>query len=218
MVHPTLIRHLESWIGGAPPVTGLEVVGSEMRTLPGWDGNIRPVAGVSNPSGTILSVPPRHVEAVRASGDTLDEVAKHIGVIVGMPEAVFYQGVFRWSEEPTPTDDPGIWIPAEDPRVPEWLKPFNGVVLASFEDDVLIAGVGRKQHDSYGHELAVVTEETHQRKGLAKRLVAQAARRVLADGAIPTYFHQASNLPSAATADAAGFPDRGWKIIGLFRT
>jgi hypothetical protein len=47
-------------------------------------------------------------------------------------------------------------------------------------------------------------------------LVAQAARRVLADGALPLYLHEAANAASARVADAAGFPDRGWRLIGLY--
>jgi len=46
--------------------------------------------------------------------------------------------------------------------------------------------------------------------------VAQAARRVLADGAVPTYLHAFDNEASARVADAAGFPDRGWHVFELF--
>ena len=78
------------------------------------------------------------------------------------------------------------------------------------------AGVGRKLHDRHGHELAVVTEEAHRGQGLARRLVTQAARRVLADGAVPVYLHDPANVASARTADASGFADVGWQIFGLF--
>ena len=65
-------------------------------------------------------------------------------------------------------------------------------------------------------QLAVVTEEGHRGKGWAQRLVTQAARQVLADGAVPTYLHAPDNVASARTADASGFPDVGWRIFGLF--
>ena len=77
-----------------------------------------------------------------------------------------------------------------------------------------IAGVGIKVHDEFGHELAVVTEDAAQGKGLARRLVAQAARRVIERGAVPTYLHADSNVRSAKVAVAAGFPDLGWRILG----
>ena len=128
--------------------------------------------------------------------------------------------MFRWSTDPAPSDDPGDWVPTDDPRLPDWLRPFDGDVLVAFvpgaEGVEVVAGVGRKQHDPHGHELAVVTEEGHRGQGWATRLVTQAARRVLADGAVPTYLHALDNLASARTADASGFPDHGWTIFGLF--
>ena len=114
------------------------------------------------------------------------------------------------------SEDPGVWLPTDDERLPDWLRPFNGDVLVALEGGEVAAGVGRKQHDRHGHELAVVTEEGHRGRGWARRLVTQAARRVLDDGAVPTYLHAPDNVASARTADASGFPDVGWTIFGLF--
>jgi hypothetical protein len=38
---------------------------------------------------------------------------------------------------------------------------------------------------------------------------------VLAEGAVPLYLHDRENLASARLAEAAGFPDRGWNVLGL---
>jgi hypothetical protein len=193
----------------------LTVVGSETRVRPGWDGRVRPVRGVSTAEGdAVLSVPPDRVEAVVALGD--EALGPRLAEVVGRPGWRYSTGVFRWSIEPAPSDDPGMWVPTDHPDIPGWLRPFNGDVLVGFEDGEIAAGVGRKQHDRWGHELAVVTEEGHRRRGWARRLVAQAARRVLADGAVPTYLHGPGNAGSARTADASGFPDRGWRVLGLF--
>jgi predicted GNAT family acetyltransferase len=107
-------------------------------------------------------------------------------------------------------------VPATDPRVPEWLLPFGGDVLITFIDGVYAAGVGIKRHNAAGLELSVGTEEQHRGKGLASRLVAQAARWVLAQGAVPIYLHDPANTASDRTAWAAGFPDEGWKILGVW--
>jgi hypothetical protein len=32
---------------------------------------------------------------------------------------------------------------------------------------------------------------------------------------VPTYIHDPANTASAHTADAAGFPDRGWTVIAV---
>lgn len=36
------------------------------------------------------------------------------------------------------------------------------------------------------------------------------------NGDVPVYLHAATNVASARTADASGFPDVGWRILGLF--
>jgi GNAT superfamily N-acetyltransferase len=128
------------------------------------------------------------------------------------------RGVFRWSTSPAPLPDAGIWLPYDDPRVPEWLRPFGGEVLVVLDGEEYVAGVGVKRHDDAGHELAVGTEVAARGRGLARRLVAQAARRVLDEGAVPTYLHAPDNIASARAAEAAGFPDRGWSVIGFFPT
>jgi hypothetical protein len=38
---------------------------------------------------------------------------------------------------------------------------------------------------------------------------------VIADGAVPTYLHADSNVASAHVADAAGFPDLRWRVLGF---
>jgi GNAT superfamily N-acetyltransferase len=211
-----LIRHLRESLGTWPPARqGVTVVGSVRRITSGWDGSVRPVVGVSTPTATVLSVPPDRVEAVSALAGDLDTIAGGIAAALERPDGRFFTGVFRWSDSPATTPDRGVWVATDDPRVPEWLRPFNGDVLVGFEGDAVAAGVGRKQHDRWGHELAVVTEPDHRGRGWASDLVAQAARRVLADGAIPTYLHAPNNAPSARTADTAGFPDRGWRVHGF---
>jgi hypothetical protein len=86
--------------------------------------------------------------------------------------------------------------------------------LVALVDDHVIAGVGIKGHDAFGHELTVFTDEPYRRRGLATRLTAQAARRVISWGAVPTVMHE-TNAGSARVADSAGFPDRGWQFLVL---
>jgi len=40
-------------------------------------------------------------------------------------------------------------------------------------------------------------------------------RRILDEGAVATYQHAPDNIASARVADAAGFPDRGWRSAGM---
>ena len=128
----------------------------------------------------------------------------------------FFTGVFRWSTAPADLPDAGAWVTADDPSVPEWLRPFGGEVLVAVDPATgeHLSGVGIKKHDAYGQELAVVTRPAAEGRGLGRRLVAQAARRVLDEGAVPTYLHAVENHASAHLATAAGFPDRGWAVYG----
>ncbi len=216
-VHDRLFAHLSSWLGRWPgDGPGLTVVGSARRIEPAWDGNVYSVVGVSDADGSgVLSVPPAIVDAVRAA------LADNGGDRARIPAAAgvkgrFFTGVFRWSTAPADLPDAGTWIAADDPSVPEWLWPFGGEVLVAVDPATgeHLSGVGVKRHDAFGHELAVVTRPAGEGRGLGRRLVAQAARRVLDEGAVPTYLHAVDNHASAHLATAAGFPDLGWAVYG----
>ncbi|MFL6072195.1 MAG: GNAT family N-acetyltransferase [Mycobacteriales bacterium] len=211
-----LVEHLRGWVGGWPPATPPRLVGNPRRAAPGWDGRVHPVVGVVDPSGNaVIGVPPAALDRLvpSGSGSSMDAavaaIERHWGGRV-------YLATFRWSTRPADLPDAGVWRDADDPSLPEWLRPFGGKVLVALDDrGGYLAGVGIKRHDRHGHELAVGTAEAARGRGLARRLVAQAARAVLADGAVPTYLHDPANTPSARVATAAGFPDLGWKVLGI---
>lgn len=206
-----LARHLADWLGAWPPARAVHVVGSPLRNEPGWDGRIYPLAGVGDGTSAVISVPPE-----AAGADVGPEDLDRLPALLGWPGAKLGRGVFRWCERPPPLPDAGQWVPSSDPRLPGWLRPFPGDVLVAWGDDgAWLAGVGRKPMPGGGQELAVVTDPAAQGKGLARRLVAQAARRALDEGGIATYLHHPANHASAHVAEASGFPDRGWSVYGL---
>jgi GNAT superfamily N-acetyltransferase len=214
--------HLAEWLGRWPDASGLTVVGSSKREQPGWDGRVFPVLGVHSPSTSVLSVPPGTAAAVAAraaqlNGNAWDELLPLLPHLLAREDRFVYSGIFRWCEKPADLPDAGEWIDADHPSVPEWLRPFGHQVLIAWDpgSGAYLAGVGIKHHDAYGRELAVGTEEAARGRGLARRLVVQAARRVLDEGAVPTYQHDPANIASARVADAAGFPDRGWRSAGM---
>jgi GNAT superfamily N-acetyltransferase len=236
-----LHRHLRSWLGRWPATRPVDVVSAVARERPGWDGRVFPVIGVRSPDSGVLSVPPPAEATVRsalarahmtrehsiADGESLwTDVLGRLPVLLGAPDRRVYSGIFRWCEYPVDLPDAGAWVDAADPSVPEWLKPFGGAVQRRLgggevlvardpETGAYLAGVGIKHHDSYGREIAVGTEHAARGRGLARALVAQAARRILDEGAVPTYQHDPANIASARVAEAAGFPDRGWRSAGM---
>lgn len=219
MFDTRLFHHLVSWLGQWPTRQPLQVVGSERRIRPAWDGQVRPVVGVGAPDGLVLSVPPERLAAVRElAGKPFDTLLAELPYVVGFPGWQSYPAIFRYSLAPAPLPDAGEWGAPDDPTLPTWLGPFADVLVARDGDGEYLAGVGIKRHDRYGHELSVGTTPAARGRGLARRLVAQAARRVLDEGAVPTYLHAPDNDASARVARAAGFPDRGWTAYGVFRS
>jgi GNAT superfamily N-acetyltransferase len=219
-----LDEHLRRWLGSWPPKSTVDVVGSPGRAEPGWDGRVFELIGIRTPAAAMLSVPPTEEAAIRqrvadamGSGSTWDELVSMLPHLIRRPDRIVYSGIFRWSEKPADLPDGGEWVPATAAGVPDWLHPFGHEVLIARDPDTgdYLAGVGIKRHDDIGREIAVGTEPAARGRGLARRLVAQAARRILDEGGIPTYQHDPANLASAHVADAAGFPDRGWQSLGM---
>jgi len=217
-VPPGLVAHLAGWLGAWPPAHPPAVAGNPRNAVPGWDGALHPVTGVVAPDGaSAVGVPPGLEDAARAVAVDLASLVRDLPSALGRPDARVYTGVFRWTTQPADLPDAGDWLAWDDPVVPSWLRPFGGEVLVARDHDGrYLAGVGIKRHDEHGRELAVVTEPAAQGKGLARRLVAQAARHVLAAGAVPTYLHDPANVASARVAEAAGFADLGWQVLGMF--
>ena len=218
MIDRRLRHHLTTWLGQWPAGLPLQVVGSTRREEPGWDGELHPAIGVGTPEYSVLSVAPQWTAPVRELAALgCARLMADLADTVGFPDRGTYKAVFRWTIRPAALPDIGVWLPAEHPTVPPWLRVFGGEVLVASDPDTgsYLAGLGIKRHDPHGHELSVGTSPAARGKGLARRLVAQAARRVLDDGAVPTYLHSTANSASARVAEAAGLPDRGWISFGV---
>lgn len=217
--------------GEAPPTTflseylgewtedgrSISIVSNPLRDEPGWDGSIRLAVGVVNQDGSgVLSLAPRLANRVfdvfNRSTVSKEEVGK-VAELIGARE---FFGVFRWSTQIGTFEDIGEWIDANEPIVPDWLKPFGHEVLMAFDEERrYVGGVGIKHHLENGREIAVVVEERAAGRQIARRLVAKAAKQIIEEGYVPIYLHAESNVASAKVAEAVGFRDLGWKIIGM---
>ena len=77
----------------------------------------------------------------------------------------------------------------DDPRLPDWLRPFGGEALVALDGDRNAAAAGLKRHNARSAEIAIGTDPAYRGRGPAARLRAQAARHVIAAGAVPIYLH-----------------------------
>ena len=223
-VEERLTKHFHAWLGASPEESKFRLLVWLGRDEPGWDGATWPGLGVESPKGTLLTLSPTIVPAggtieagaVAAALNARDAETR-VPATLGRPDLRFGRAVFRWTGQPARLPEVGEWVDPSDPRLPPWLRPFNGNVLVAWDDrGRYAAGVGVKRHNRFAHELAVATEPAHRGRGLARLLVAQAARRSLTQGAVPLYLHEPDNPASARVAEAAGFPDEGWRVIALF--
>jgi GNAT superfamily N-acetyltransferase len=211
-----IARHLSHRLGAWPPEGGLQVVASELRNEPEWDGVVRPLLGLQTPTGAVISVPPAAFpEVQRLARWGLEELSSRIGAVFSQEETLGF-GVFRYVDHLVELDELGEWVQTGDARLPGWLRPFNGgVLIVCDEENRYMAGVGLKRHDEFGSEIAVGTEPEFRGRGLARRLVATAARHLLGTGSTATYEHVLGNDASGTVASASGFRDRGWRAIHL---
>jgi GNAT superfamily N-acetyltransferase len=220
---PAILRqHLTRWAGAVPGSEPVRVVAHPPNADPGWDGRPLLLTGLGDPAGrTVVAVPP----GVAAAAHSLlayreeagrSDVLQRLPALVGKPGHTVERVVFRWSVRPVNLAPVGLWVDSGSAELPGWLRPFGGRALVAFDDrGRYLAGVGIKRHDDLGHEISVGTEPHARGRGLARRLVAQAAHHILARGRVPTYLHTIDNEASSRVAAAAGFPDLGWSALML---
>lgn len=211
-------ERVAAWLGDWPPAQPVRVVADPSPDLPGWDGGPRGITGVADPEGRVVVRVPPEVATRLGTPDDLPGLLAALPGAVGTPGTAG-AGVLRWAQEVPALEDAGVWLPGDagEPRVPDWLRPFGGQVLAALDDDGhYLAGVGVKRHTEELSELSVVTDERARGRGLARRLVAQAARVERAAGRSVLYLHAPDNEASARVARASGFPDTGWQVVGFW--
>jgi hypothetical protein len=136
----SLVGHLTSWTGGWPPAIPATVTGNPRNALPGWDGRIHPLNGVVDPAGrALIGVPPEYeaaaMDAAARAGRDLDGLLWVLPGVLDRPDHGVYAGTFRWTTAPAQMADAGEWIDADDPLVPDWLRPFGGQVLIARDAD-----------------------------------------------------------------------------------
>jgi RimJ/RimL family protein N-acetyltransferase len=122
-----------------------------------------------------------------------------------------FSGVARTGVAIPPPEAEVTVLDATDPRLPDWvLGHFTGeawVVLD--EDGSVLSTAVLKRYDDRVREISVGTAERARGRGLARSVVAAAARAVLAEGRAVLYNHAPDNHASAKVAEAVGLHEFG---------
>jgi GNAT superfamily N-acetyltransferase len=165
-----------------------------------------PVRALTRQGGAVVGVVPRwgrllreHLHGPATIRPTLEAVAAAI------PGHLF-SGVARTGVAIPPPSVEVAVVDAADPRLPDWvIGHFTGeawIVLG--EDGAVLSTAVLKRYDARLREISVGTSEAARGRGLAKAVVAAAARAVLAEGRAVLYNHDPDNHASARVAEAVG--------------
>jgi hypothetical protein len=170
-----------------------------------------PLRAFARGGGVVVAAAPPYVDLARRELTTpataragLEALARRLGARV-------FTGVARTGVDIAAPEAPVTVIDATDPRLPSWVHGhFTGEAWVVLDDagGVLSTAV-LKRYDDRLREIAVGTTEAARGRGLAKAVVAAAARAVLAEGRAVLYNHDEDNLASARVAEAVGLRELG---------
>jgi GNAT superfamily N-acetyltransferase len=101
-------------------------------------------------------------------------------------------------------------LDASDPRLPDWVHGhFAGEAWVVLEDGEVLSTAVLKRYDERLREISVGTAAAARGRGLARSVVAAAARAVLAEGRAVLYNHAVDNDASARVAESVGLHELG---------
>jgi hypothetical protein len=165
-----------------------------------------PLRALVRGGGAVVAVEPRWAGLLREHLDGPDSVREAMAVVAAAIPGHLFSGVARTGVAIPPPVAEVTVIDAADPRLPDWvIGHFTGkawVVLGE-RGEVLSTAV-LKRYDDRLREISVGTSAAARGRGLARSVVAAAARAVLAEGRAVLYNHDPDNHASAKVAEAVG--------------
>ncbi len=170
-----------------------------------------PVRAFSRRGGAVLAVAPEHADLLRHHLDGPTTLLPALERAAAELRGHLFSGVARTGVAiPPPAVEVSV-LDATDPRLPGWvLGHFTGEawVVVDGHGEVLSTAV-LKRYDDRLREISVGTSERARGRGLARSVVAAAARSVLAEGRAVLYNHAPDNYASAKVAEAVGLREFG---------
>jgi len=169
-----------------------------------------PVRAFTRDGGAVVAVAP---DAARLLFDHLRgpaTIRRSLEAVAGELPGHMFSGVARTGVAIPPPAVPVTTLDTSDPRLPEWVHGhFSGEAWVVLEDGRVLSTAVLKRYDDRLREIAVGTAEVARGRGLARAVVAAAARAVLAEGRAVLYNHAEDNYASAKVAESVGLHEFG---------
>ncbi|HZD68516.1 MAG TPA: GNAT family N-acetyltransferase [Actinomycetes bacterium] len=170
-----------------------------------------PVRAFTRGGGVVLAVAPEHAALLRRLLDGPGGVLRSLQLAAGELRGHLFSGVARTGVAIPPPTAPVTMLDAADPRLPDWvIGHFTGEAWVVLDEagKVLSTAV-LKRYDDRLREISVGTAERARGHGLARSVVAAAARHVLSEGRAVLYNHAPDNFASAKVAESVGLHEFG---------
>jgi RimJ/RimL family protein N-acetyltransferase len=170
-----------------------------------------PVRAFSRQGSAVLAVAPQHANLLRSRLTDPAHLLPALEEAAAALRGHLFSGVARTGVAIPPPVHEVTLLDASDPRLPDWvIGHFTGeawVVLDS--DGSVLSTAVLKRYDDRVREISVGTAERARGRGLARSVVAAAARAVLAQGRAVLYNHAPDNYASAKVAESVGLHEFG---------
>jgi RimJ/RimL family protein N-acetyltransferase len=170
-----------------------------------------PVRAFSRQGSAVLAVAPEHARLLRSQLTDPAHLLPALEEAAAQLRGHLFSGVARTGVAIPPPEHEVTQLDASDPRLPDWvIGHFTGEAWVVLDTDgsVLSTAV-LKRYDDRIREISVGTAERARGRGLARSVVAAAARAVLSQGRAVLYNHAPDNFASAKVAEAVGLHEFG---------
>jgi RimJ/RimL family protein N-acetyltransferase len=170
-----------------------------------------PVRAFARKGGAVLAVAPEHAALLRRLLDGPVRVLPALERAATELRGHLFSGVARTGVAIPPPLVEVTTLDASDPRLPDWVVGhFAGEAWVVLDEhgEVLSTAV-LKRYDERLREISVGTAERARGRGLARSVVAAAARHVLSERRAVLYNHAPDNFASAKVAESVGLYEFG---------
>jgi GNAT superfamily N-acetyltransferase len=169
-----------------------------------------PVRAFTRDGGAVVAVAPEAARLLAAHLRGPATLRPSLEAVSAALPGHMFSGVARTGVAIPPPAAPIVVLDTSDPRLPDWVHGhFTGEAWVVLEGGKVLSTAVLKRYDDRLREIAVGTAEAARGRGLARAVVAAAARAVLTEGRAVLYNHAEDNFASAKVAEAVGLHEFG---------